>query len=267
LEGVAPEDGPKILLNGFKRIRCAKKLKIGVVPWYSLGQDEAVGILELLRRSPTKHLTILEQARLIDELQSVHTMSTTDIALLLEKSKAWVSVRTGIMINMSECVKTAIFNGRFPAYAYLYVLRPFIRINAVTKKEVNAFVTAISGKNLSIRDIRTLAHGYFKGSDGLRKQIETGNIPWCLNQLKETTKPETGCTGEEQRMLTELDQLLRKIQHIAVKSYDNRLKSGAFLAQANLLTKELLDQVTPFEQSMRALYDRSGQTSGNLLFA
>ena len=265
LEGVTPVNGPKILLNGFKRVRCAKKLKIGVVPWYSLGKDEAVGMLELLRRSTTKPLTILEQARLIDELQGVHAMGTADIALLLEKSKAWVSVRSGIMVDMSECVKAAIFDGRFPAYAYLYILRPFIRINAVTKKEVNAFVTAVSGMHLSIREIRTLAHGYFKGSDELRKQIEVGNIPWCLKQLKETTKPETGCIGDEQRMLTDLEQTLRKMQHIAVKSYDNRLKSGAFLAQANLLSKGLLDYMAPFEQSMRALYDRSRQTPGNLL--
>lgn len=265
LQGVANEDGFKILLNGFKRVRCARKLNIEIVPWYSLGQDEAVGILELLRRSTAKHLTILEQARLIDELQGVHAMSTADIALMVEKSKAWVSVRTGIMDGMSECTKSAVFNGLFPAYAYLYVLRPFIRINAVTKKEVDAFVTAVSGMDLSIRDIRTLAQGYFKGSDELRRQITDGNIPWCLRQLKETIKFESGCTGDEQRMLTDLDRLLRAMRRIAVNSYDNRLKSGAFFAQANLLTKDLLDQVTPLEQSLRALHDRSGQTSGNLL--
>lgn len=265
LQGVATDDGLKILLNGFKRVRCARKLNIEIVPWYSLGQDEAVGILELLRRSTARHLTILEQARLIDELQGVHAMTTGDIALLLEKSKAWVSVRTGIMNEMSECVKTAVFTGRFPAYAYLYVLRPFIRINAVTKKEVNAFVTAVSGKDFSIREIRMLAHGYFKGSDALRSQIEEGNVPWCLKQLKETSRPETGCTGDELRMLADLDQVLRKMRRVAVTSYDNRLRSGAFFAQANLFTKEIVDQMTSFEQSMRALHDRSGQASGNLL--
>jgi hypothetical protein len=265
LQGVATEDGAKILLNGFKRVRCARKLNIEIVPWSSLGQDEAVGIVELLRRSTDKHLTILEQARLVDELQGVHAMSTADIALMVEKSKAWVSVRTGIMDGMSECVKSAIFNGLFPAYAYLYVLRPFIRINAVTQKEVTAFVTAVSGMDLSIRDIRTLAQGYFKGSDELRRQITEGNIPWCLKQLKETIKLESGCTGEEQRTLADLGRVLRTMRRITVNSYDNRLQSGAFFAQANLLTKDLMDQVTPFEQAIRTLHDRSGQTSGNLL--
>jgi len=97
LQGIDANDGVKILLNGFKRIRCAKILNISIIPWYSFGNDESVGILELLRISNEKSLTILEQAKLIDELQTVHKMCNADIALLLEKSRAWVSVRTGII--------------------------------------------------------------------------------------------------------------------------------------------------------------------------
>jgi hypothetical protein len=130
---------------------------------------------------------------------------------------------------------------------------------------VNEFVTTVSGLDLSIRDIRTLAQGYFKGSDELRRQITEGNIPWCLRQLKKANKSESGCTGNEQRMLADLDRVLRTMKRIAVHGYDNRLQSGAFFAEANLLTKDLLDQLTPFEQSIRTLHDRSGQTSGNLL--
>ncbi|MDO9528602.1 MAG: hypothetical protein Q7J27_05505 [Syntrophales bacterium] len=35
LKGINLEDGTKILLDGFKRYRCAKKLKIGMVPYSS----------------------------------------------------------------------------------------------------------------------------------------------------------------------------------------------------------------------------------------
>ena len=38
-----------ILLNGFKRYRCASKLGIGVAPYASLGGEEATAILNLLR--------------------------------------------------------------------------------------------------------------------------------------------------------------------------------------------------------------------------
>ncbi len=39
----------RILLNGFKRYRCAKKLSIAIVPYISLGNDEAFGLITLLK--------------------------------------------------------------------------------------------------------------------------------------------------------------------------------------------------------------------------
>lgn len=265
LQGVATEEGSKILLNGFKRFRCADKLNIKTVPWYSLGEDEAAGILELLRCSTARNLTILEQAGLIDELLGVYKMTNADIAVVLEKSRAWVSVRSGIIGEMSEYVKSEIFNGRFPAYAYLYVLRPFIRINGVTTDDVDAFVSAVSGKNMSIRDLRLLAQGYFKGSAELRSQIRNGNTEWSLKQLTQKPKPATGCSADEQRLLSDLERLLVVMRRVTVVSYDQRLGSRGFYAQVNLLTREILDYRQSFEETIRGLYDRSGQAAGNLL--
>ena len=59
LEGVdlpaAPEAAGapprRVLLNGFKRWRCARKLRLATVPYSSLGPDEAAGILSLLKSS------------------------------------------------------------------------------------------------------------------------------------------------------------------------------------------------------------------------
>ena len=48
LEGVDTPTG-RYLLNGFKRYRCAAKLGIECVPYVSLGQEEAAGILSLMR--------------------------------------------------------------------------------------------------------------------------------------------------------------------------------------------------------------------------
>ena len=170
LLGVDAKDA-RILLDGFKRYRCAKKLRIAIVPYCSLAEDVGVAIVELLRISNAGSLGILEQARLIDELKSVYQMSTKDIAQYLEKSKAWVSVRSGIAREISPVVMNRIFKGQFPVYAYMYVLRPFIRINKIKGEEIDEFVNLVAGKGLSIRDIKRLAHGYFKGSDEFRRQI------------------------------------------------------------------------------------------------
>ena len=153
LQGVHTNDGrnePRILLDGFKRYRCAKRLGISIVPFCSLGSDEACGIMQLLRISIANNLSILEQAVLIDELMRHHMMGNAEIAMSLEKSKSWVSMRTGIIREMSECVREQIFSGRFPVYSYMYTLRQFIRMNCVAKKDVDEFVQAVAGKRLSI---------------------------------------------------------------------------------------------------------------------
>ncbi len=265
LQGVDTKDGSRILLNGFKRTRCARKLGIGIVPWHSLGNDESVGILELLRVSNAKSLTIVEQARLIDELKAIHNMSNADIALLLEKSKAWVSVRTGIIKEMSPCVMDKIFSGKFPVYSYMYTIRQFMRINAVSKEDVDAFVGSAAGKNLSIRDIETLAHGFFKGSAELRSQIKKGNIDWSLEQLKTSSKAAAGCTGIEQTMLKDLEISQKYMRKVIYKSTDTRLKTASFHAQANLLAGGILRQINSFAEALRGLHDRSGQTPGHIL--
>jgi hypothetical protein len=51
LQGVDLGDGIRILLNGFKRYRCAKKLNISIVPYRSFGSDEPLGIIKLIRIS------------------------------------------------------------------------------------------------------------------------------------------------------------------------------------------------------------------------
>ena len=249
----------RILLDGFKRYRCANKLGIGIVPYCSLGSDEAFGIIELIRISNAKSLSILEQAKLIDELKRVHNMTVSEIAQLVDKSKGWVGMRVGMIGQMSEFVMRKIFSGQFPVYAYMYSLRPFIRMNGINKKEIDEFVSSVAGKNFSIRDIELLAHGYFKGSDQLRSQIKSGKIAWPLNRLKQASATAGDCTQLERQMLSDLEVTQKYMQRVTYKSKDKRLKNRVFFAQANLLAGGILRQLDVFTQAIRQFHDRSRQ--------
>jgi len=259
LQGVDLGDGIRILLNGFKRYRCAKKLNISIVPYRSFGSDEPLGIIKLIRISNSKPLNILEQAKLIDDLQNVHGLCNDDIAGLLEKSKSWVSMRTGILGEMSEYVMKQIFEGNFPVYSFMYTLRQFIRMNSTSKQEIDEFVKAVSGKGLSIRDIELLAYGFFKGSDEFRQQIKKGNITWGLKQLKESAAETTECTKAEQSMLRDFELVLSYMQRITYRVRDDRLGTDAFHAQAALLTRGILKVIGSFSRSMRAFHERCEQ--------
>lgn len=263
LQGVDTK-GTRFLLNGFKRYRCAQKLGIGMVPYVSLSDDEAFGILELLRIANAKSLSILEQAKLVNELREVHGMCNAEIASVLEKSKAWVSVRAGMVGQMTPYVIEKILNGQFPAYSYLYTLRQFMRINSTKKEEIEEFVRSVSGNGLSTREIDTLAHGYFKGSEELRRQIRDGNVPWALTRIKQSNPSTPGCSQTEQGMLRDLEIVQKYMCRVISKSRDDRYKTGSFYAQANLLTGGILRNVDVFSKAVKEFHDRSGQAQSDL---
>jgi len=258
LEGVDSGLG-RVLLNGFKRYRCARKLGIEIVPYTSLGEDEAAGIVSLLRISNTKSLSILEQAGFIDELRSMQKLSVAQIAELLSRSTGWVSMRCGLIGEMTDSIRRKLFSGQFPVYPYMYTLRQFMRMNAVSKQDVEEFVVALSGKGLSVRDIGQLAHGYFRGPESLREQIQAGNVALPLEQLRRGADDPHGCEPFERGLLKDLEITGKYMQRVMGKSEDRRLKTRVFYAQANLLTGGILSRSKAFFQTLRQLHDRSGQ--------
>lgn len=262
LQGVDSGEA-RILLNGFKRYRCATKLGVAMVPYRSLGCDEAFGIIELIRIANSRSLTMLEQARLIDELRSVHGMSVSEIGQLLERSNAWVSMRVGVVREMSACVKDKIFSGEFPAYAYMYTLRRFIRMKGAGKKDVDEFVRAVAGKHLSIRNIELLAQGYFRGSNEFREQIKKGDIRWGLNLLKQPARRNTSCTDAEQRTLRELELTQKYMQRVTFMVKDGRCASDTFYAQAHLVAGGILRCLEEFSRAVKEFHDRSGQAQSD----
>ena len=249
----------RLLLDGFKRRRCAEKLGIACVPYVSLGQEEASGILHLMRASTDKALGILEQARFIADLLSLHGMGLAEVAQTLSRSKGWVCLRRSLLAEMSPTIEQILFRGAFPVYSYMYTLRPFMRINAHGREQVERFVKALAGKRLSVRDIERLAHAYFQGTDALREAIESGKLDWSLEQLKSVPEDRESCNPYERTLLKELQILRKSMQQVMAGCHDRRLESRAFYAQANLLAGGLLSIFEPFCERMKAFYDRSGQ--------
>ena len=258
LEGVQLQDA-SILLNGFKRYRCARKLQLRSVPYASLGDDEVAGIMNLLRISNNRALSILEQAAFIDELSTTGHLSVAEIAKELSRSKSWVSMRLGLISEMSATIRAKLFSGAFPVYSYMYTLRPFMRMNGVSGEEVEQFVLAVSDKGLSVRDIEQLAHGYFRGPDSFRQEILKGNLALPLKRLREVPQNPDGCSEFERITLRDLEITQKYMQRLMGKSQDPRLKSRPFHAQANLLSAAILSRVPAFNQSLKQLHDRSGQ--------
>jgi KorB domain len=258
LEGVAVKES-NVLLNGFKRYRCARKLRLATVPYSSLGPDEVVGILSLLRTSNNRSLSILEQAAFIDELKRARQLSVAEIATELTRSKAWVSVRVGLIAEMSGPVRRQLFAGAFPVYSYLYTLRQLMRLNGVRAEQVEEFVAAVSGKGLSVREVEQLAHGFFRGPESFRQEILKGNLALPLERMRQVPQSSDGCSEFERILLGDLELTQKYMQRVMGKSQDKRLESRAFHAQCHLLTAGILSRSRAFLETLKQLHDRNGQ--------
>jgi hypothetical protein len=229
------------------------------VPYACLGSDEVSGIINLLRLSNTRALSLLEEARFIDELKNVQGMTVAQIAAELCRSKAWVSMRLGLMSEMTPVIREKLFAGAFPVYSYMYTLRQFMRMNGVKREQIEQFIGAVGGNNLSVREVEQLAHGFFRGPESFRQEILQGNLALPLQQLRQAPLDPDGCSEFERVLIHDLEILQKYMQRTMGKAQDPRLKSQPFYAQCHLLCGGILSRAGAFLQTLRQLHDRSGK--------
>jgi ParB/RepB/Spo0J family partition protein len=254
------EDGNNfVLLDGFKRLRCAKKLGILTIPIVSHNGKEVEGVIQFLRQTQKRNLTFFEEAALIDQLRTGHGLNLSEIAKQLGKSTGWVSIRVGVLSEMPVSVHEAILSGKFPYRAYLYSLRRFTRVKGISKKEISEFVDLVSGKGLSVRVIEETAKNYFQGPPEIREQMKRGNFEWTLSQLDK--KEEKNIFNDiERRVLEELqyaDSLMQRIPH---DLRDARLKQESFFMQAYIWAENILKKMQRFIEGIEEFYDKRRKT-------
>src|SRR5207237_899004 len=193
--------------------------------------------LEGVDRAPR---SILLQAAFLDQLRKLEQSSVAELAEQLSRSKSWVSMRLGLLAEMSPRVREKIFSGAFPVYPYMYTLRQFMRMNGVHKQDIEEFVLALSGKKLSVREIEQLAHGYFRGPASFRQAIREGHPGLVLETMRQVPEDPDGCNEFERVLLKDLEITQKYMLRVMGKSEDRRLKTPAFHAQVNLLTAGIL---------------------------
>lgn len=269
VSGVYLKDCEKyILLDGFKRLRCMIKLGHSQIAFAIIGEDEAVGILHLIRISNNKGLTMLEQAKLVEELHRAFSLSLSEISLRLQRSHSWVRVRLAVLKEMSPKVMDEIISGRFPLYSYMYTLHPHRRIpGGASNKEVENFVGRVSGHGLSTREIELLSEGYFRGGSKMKQEIEKGNLGWCLEEMKQRAAAKSSLpvnlSENEKRTIRDLEFISQLMGRLPLRLSHRDLKSDVFFAEAMVIVNELIKRWPQFTKDMRSFYDRCRTAEGN----
>ena len=237
-----------------------------IVPFQSLGDDEATAIINMLRKANQTAMSFIEQATFVEELRSTHGLSVSEIARRLERSSAWVSVRVQSFSQMNETTRDAIMAGKFPAYSYLYTLLPFRRLNeSGAKSEIDEFVSLTAGKGLGTRDIEMLASGFFRGGDEMKKQLRSGDLSWALESMRkrEVDSRSAELSEVENRCVRDLEIIGGCMGRLGMKLPGVDGAKPAFAARADLLVDQILSKVNPFTKVLKEFYDRCRQEKSN----
>jgi hypothetical protein len=176
----------------------------------------------------------------------------------LSRSKAWVCLRLDLLKQLCPAVREKLFHGQFPAYAYIYSVRPFMRINGTSCTEIERFVLATSGQHLSVRQIDQLCRSCFGGDPELREQILAGRFELVLRE-NEQPPDAVGASAAEKTLLRELEALRKGLRRVTALAGNERLKSPAFHAQAGLVSAGILQESKSFLKTVRRLHDRCEQ--------
>lgn len=258
LVSICKDTGRIVLLDGFKRYRCAVKLKKNIVMVSYIGEDIVDGVLCFLRREQTGTLGILEQAGLIEELHKKYGLGTNDIARYLERSPSWVSVRLGMIGELSDLVREKILSGMFPARAYMYGIRVFTRVHKINHSLVNTFVAAVSGKGLSTRDLIALSRAYFTGSLTIQRMIVEGDVREVVKHItQDTTATDTTLTIEQQSFVKSMKTIANSIDCIMVSAPFLNTGSSCYMQYINTWSASINKSLTAFSQTIKELYDLS----------
>lgn len=251
-------DASCILLDGFKRYRCAGKLGVTMVPVEYIGDDVIIGILTLLRRQESRGTNTMEQAALIEELHKQYGMSIYDIAASLCRSPSWVSMRLGMLDELSSLVREKIMSGAFPARAYLYGLKGFTRVNKIPMQDVDACVNALSGKYLSTRDLFILSRAYFNGGESIQRLIIDGDVHRALRVLKsDAAAPDYEMSVTDRTFLEYLMDASTAINRVLHHARNIEMMTADFSNHVNLWCSSLMNIMQSFQSIITEFYERT----------
>ena len=101
----------------------------------------------------------------------------------------------------------------------------------------------------------------------MRDQIQSGDLGWCLQKLKDRKSLENAANSElsdvEKKVLRDLDILQGCVGRLSLKlmrpEIAGKMGQPVFLAQAELLAGGVLSRMEKFVEVLRGFYDRSRQ--------
>jgi len=196
------EAGRYVLIEGRKRVRALRRLKADVVKAVVWEMPAPQALVAAYQLQDGTGWNALEEAWLVWELVRGAGLSTSEAGRRLERSKAWVSGRLGLVESLPEAVQDGVRSGKIGAYTATRHLLPFARANA---GDCESLAVKVIENGFRSREVETLCRYYAAaGPGGKRRLIED---PGLFLRALEAAKHKDGgnMSSEEARCLKNLE--------------------------------------------------------------
>ena len=251
--------GGRVLLNGFKRYRCARKLRLGTVPYASLGRDEAAAMIGLLRVSNERGAVDFGAGGVSGRAErGAGSVGGGDRRPAVAEQGLGGDAAGADRLDERAGAQATVRAGLFPVYAYMYTLRPSCHAH----ERPGGGAVCRGGERPKLkrtRDRGVLARAFFQGKRGAAGEVDCGRgqIAPVLARLREPAMAADGCSERESRLLRDLEIGNRAMWRVRARCGE-KLSSGAFRAHARLRSEAILSRAAGFTETVKLIYDRSG---------
>ena len=157
-----------VLIDGYARVAVLETLhadEVAAILW-DLPEPHALALSHRLDHAQAR--SALEEGWLLRELERAHGMGLGALAVLLGRSRSWVSRRLGLVTTLPASVQDAVRAGRMSPYAAQKYLVPLARANG---GDCEALVASLAPEPTTVRQMRELYVGYKRGDAEVRARI------------------------------------------------------------------------------------------------
>jgi ParB-like chromosome segregation protein Spo0J len=247
---VAQAAGNPILVDGFKRLRALRTLRLDVVQatCWDLPEQEALLLGRLMRTATSE--SPFEQGWLLRELRNRFGMSLEELARRFDRTAAWASRRIALVSSLPEVLQDKVRAGQIAPDTAMKVLVPLSRDN---KRDGLRLGEAIARAHLSTRQAQALHAGWVRGDGQIRERILSDPLLY----LRAREAGQTQDPAEKSDLSLLFDDL--GAVGAAVRRASRRIQDGAM---KGLLPQEVLEAGRAFRQTRcdcQALLDLSGR--------
>jgi len=155
-----------ILIDGYRRLDALRQVGEDLI-WVDVwdrGVDEA--LLLCLARGPERAWEAIEEAALLQELATRHSLR--EIAQQIGRDVSWVSRRLNLFNNLPEELLEGICQGKISLWAASRVLAPLARANSDHAKTL---LSGLEQQPLSTRELKRLYSHYQRSNRTLRERM------------------------------------------------------------------------------------------------